>query len=571
MSKEEMLQEAVEAGQSGELARARQLLLELLRLDNREPLYWLLMSTAVESRDERIYCLQNVLFLDPENSAAKHDLELLGAEIPQPDAPALIPEEQENWQTAEIAAPKLPKKNRKFKEEPWSISWIFATLGIGLVIILLGYYGAQIGFLDVLLPNATATGGPATAQQTGSEATSTSNQVAAPTRDIVVVPRDPNDLLAATYTATPRYVNTPHAESATFQRGLDALNAGNWDLATAAFQEYLASNPQAADAAYYLGEALLGSGDLEAAQTAFDQALALDAQFAPAYLGRGRVGIAQLADSATILTDLNTSVLLDPSLVDAYLERAAYNLARENSDAALEDLIAAEERAPLSALVQYHRALVHLAREEYPAALAAAQRAHDLDLTLLANYLSLAEAQQQVQQYDASIEILQTYLTFEGGDGRGWELLGIGYQLSGQSVQALEAFHQALSIDPNLPIAAYYRGLQEQAGGSHQSALSYFRIAVTGEPDWFEARIALAQEYLATGNPSSAFLEINLSSNLLKTDSQRAAFFYWRALTLEALGQAENALADWRSLLNLPAAAVPPDWRATAEQRVQGS
>jgi len=155
LTKDQMLEEAVEAGKSGDLPRARELLLKLLRSDNREPLYWLLMSTAVESREERIYCLQNALFLDPENGAAIHDLELLGAEIPQVGAPAFVPEEQSDWQTSEIAAPKIRKKRHKQGEEPWSPALILGSLGVGLVIILLGYYAAQQGFLPGLIDTAT--------------------------------------------------------------------------------------------------------------------------------------------------------------------------------------------------------------------------------------------------------------------------------------------------------------------------------------------------------------------------------------------------------------------------------
>jgi tetratricopeptide (TPR) repeat protein len=567
MTKEEMLQEAVEAGQSGELARARSLLLDLLRQDNREPLYWLLMSTAVESREERIYCLQNVLFLDPDNSAAKHDLELLGADVPMENSAALLPEEQEDWQTAEIAAPKIPKKRKKQKEEPWSISLIFGSLGIGLVVILLGYYAAANGFLDVVLG---PTGTPTITGRAGiGQPSSTPAPDGDPTREIVIVPRDPNDLLSATYTPTPRYINTPHADDASFQQGMIALDDEDWALATTAFQQYLASNPQAVDAAYYLGEAQLGAGDFEAALDAFERALALDPQFAPAYLGLARLGIAREANSTQIIADLNTALLLDQNLVDAYFERAAYNLARGNVDSAADDVSAAEGRAPQSAVVQYYKALVALAQENYGAALTASQRAFDLDVTLLPNYLALAEAQQGLNQQDAAIETMQTYLNFEATDGRGWELLGLGYQLTGDADLGLEAFNRALELDPNLPRAAYYRGLAEQAGGNHQAALNFFRIAVAGVPTWFEAHIALAQEYLADSNPSAAFFEVNTSGNLVETDAQRAAFFYWRALSLEALGQTVNALADWRSLLALPSSAMPAEWRAEAEERVQ--
>lgn len=567
LSKEQMLQEAVEAGQKGEYERARKLLLKLLRLDNREPLYWLLMSTAVESREERIYCLQNVLFLDPENSAAKHDLELLGAEAPQSNTPALIPEEKEDWQTAEIAAPKIPKKKRKRREEPWSLAWIVASLGIGVVIILLGYYAAENGYLDLV-----NTPGPSPAAGTlpaGSQASSTPPTRATATREVALVPRDPEDLLEATYTATPVYINTPHPETAAYEQGLVALAAEDWARAVTLFEEVLAANPQSVDAAYYLGEAQLGAEDPLAAQAAFNQAIANGPQFAPAYLGRARVAIAQGADAPTILGDLNTAILLDGNLVDAYLERASYALARGNAESALGDVTTAEGLAPLSALVQYHKAVVALALEDYSTALQASQRAYDLDLTLLPNYLAKAEAEQGVQQYGASIETMQQYLNFEGEDGAGWQILGLGFQLDGQTEFAVEAFDRALSLDPNLPIAAYYRGLQELAEERTQSALGYLRIAVTGAPDWFEAHIGLAQALTATGNPSGAFFEINTSSPLIETDEQRAMFFYWRATVLEALGQNENALGDWRSLLALPAEVMPAEWRATAESRVQ--
>ena len=566
-TKEEILQEAVEAGQNGKPERARELLLRLLRLDNREPLYWLLMSTVVDSREERIYCLQNVLFLDPENSAAIHDLELLGAEIPKPDTPALLPEEPEDWHTKEIAAPKIPKKRKKKKEEPWSLSWIIASLGVGLVVILLGYYAAQSGFLDVLL--STPTAASPQPSQASSQNTPTAPNGPTATPEALGVPRDPQDLLDATYTPTPRYIYTPHPGEADFDQGLAALDGKDWDAAASFFQSYLTSNPQSADAAYYLGEAHLGGGNPADAQAAFERSLSINTEFAPAYLGRARVGIAQGADSSLILTDLNSAILLDAKLIDAYLERAAYNLERGNIEDAKRDVTAAEAIAPLSALVQYHKALVLLAEEDFSGALQASQRAYEIDLTLLPNYLARAESQQGVQQYNDSIETMQTYLTFEGEDARGWELLGLGYQFDGQTDLALQAFDRALELDPNSPQAAYYRGIQELAEENAPSALGYFQVALTGMPDWFEAHIGLARAQLGTGNPSGAFFEVNASSNLVETDEQRAAFFYWRAISLEALGQTQTALADWQSLLDLPASAMPAEWRQTAEDRVQ--
>ncbi len=564
VSKEKMLQEAVQAGQTGDNELARKLLLKLLRTDNREPLYWLLMSTAVESRQERIYCLQNVLFLDPENSAAKHDLELMGADIPKANVPALVPEETEDWQTKEIAAPKLPLRRRQRKEQPWSINWIAAGLGIGIVVIILGYYAAENHLLDGLFQ------GPAN-PTLSSQATATNapQVLVTSTSQLSIVPQNPEDLLEATYTPTSLYVNTPHPENPAFEQGLTALQAEDWPAAIVFFGNYLSASPQSADAVYYLGLAQFGASDFLGAQASFNQAISIQAQFAPGYLGRAQVGGKLESAPAAILTDINTAILLDPNYLDAFLERADFNLARGNLAEAESDIRSAENIAPLSAFVQFQKAQIALAQENYSVALQASQRAYELDLTLLPNYLAKAQAEQAVGQYANSISTMQSYFNFKGDDAAGWELLGLGLYFDNQREPALEAFDHALSINADLPQAAYYRGLEELNAGRAQTALEYFRVAVAGRPEWFEAHIALAQAQLASDNPSGAFFEINSSSALLETDGQRAMFFYWRATALEALGQMENALADWRSLLALPATAMPPEWRQTAEERTQ--
>ncbi|MCW5876920.1 MAG: tetratricopeptide repeat protein [Anaerolineales bacterium] len=568
-TKDKLLAKAVEAGKQGDHQQARQTLLKLLHMDNREPLYWLLMSTAVDSREERIYCLQNVLFLDPENSAARHDLELLDADIPQSNVPAFFPEENDDWHTKEIAAPKMRKRRRKSKEKPWSVASIMGSLGLGIAFIIMLYYAAENNLLDGLFESLPSVPSPAATQAAGGPPLVITVQVGQPTATLpVLMPSNPQELLSATYTPTPRYVNTPHPENPAYEQGLAALAAGDWAGAATEFEALLTANPQAADAAYYLGLAHAGGGDLNAASTAFDRAIGIQPGFAPAYLERARLSIA--TGSGDTITDLNTAILLDARYVDAYLERAAFNLGRGNPEAAAQDVSAAEALAPDSPLVLYQKARVALARGEHAAALQASQQAHDLDLTLLPNYLAKAEAEQGVGDQAASIATMQRYLTFNGGDGRGWELLGLGFQHSGQPREALDAFDHALTLDPGLPQASYYRGLQELADGRNARGLVYMQIAVGGLPDWFEARIGLARAQLANGNPNAAFLEINASSSRITNDEQRAMFFYWRALALEALGQEQNARADWQSLLDLPAGAAPDEWRETAQSRLGG-
>jgi Tfp pilus assembly protein PilF len=71
MAENTMLSDAIEAIRRGEHAKAKELLTRLIKADQHDPIYWVWMSAAVQSRKERLYALKTALRLDPENAAAK--------------------------------------------------------------------------------------------------------------------------------------------------------------------------------------------------------------------------------------------------------------------------------------------------------------------------------------------------------------------------------------------------------------------------------------------------------------------------------------------------------------------
>ena len=79
MAQEKMYKAALEAIDLGQTARARDLFTRLLRSDSSKAEYWLWMSTLVDTSQERIYCLESALRVDPDNEAAKRGLVILGA------------------------------------------------------------------------------------------------------------------------------------------------------------------------------------------------------------------------------------------------------------------------------------------------------------------------------------------------------------------------------------------------------------------------------------------------------------------------------------------------------------
>jgi hypothetical protein len=88
------LRQAVAAAKEGRKAEARQLLEMVLDADERNEQAWLWMSGVVDSDEERIICLENVLAINPQNQAARKGLAAFGitSGIDQPSS-SLVSEE----------------------------------------------------------------------------------------------------------------------------------------------------------------------------------------------------------------------------------------------------------------------------------------------------------------------------------------------------------------------------------------------------------------------------------------------------------------------------------------------
>lgn len=77
MDTDMMLQRAIAALKAGRKAEARRLLEAMLVIDERHEQAWLWLSGAVDSDEERIVCLENVLTINPANLRARQGLAAL--------------------------------------------------------------------------------------------------------------------------------------------------------------------------------------------------------------------------------------------------------------------------------------------------------------------------------------------------------------------------------------------------------------------------------------------------------------------------------------------------------------
>lgn len=550
MSENVMLQEAIDAIAQGQYARARDLITRLLRTDQENPTYWLWMSAAVETKKECIFCLNNVLRLDPDNSLAEKGLILLG-ELPAHDVePSRFIKRP--WKVEELVNPLAVTRSNQSRFELNASIMRFGL--ISLFLIFLVYFSLRLVsgrlFIGSLM---TITPKPWTLRPTATLLPTNTPFYHTPTPTFVG-PTPLWMMLEATYTPTPLYVNTPHPISEAYQAGLRSMNVSDFSSMLQFMQQAANIEPNAADLQYYVGEAYRMIGEYEKALEAYEKALSNDRNFAPAYLGRARVRL-QIEPTAEIEEELKQAILLDPALGGARLEYANYLIRSGRAEEALEELDRVEKLLPYSPLLYLYRSQAYLELGRYPLALEAALQANKMDITLLPAYRILGEAYLENEEADQAIKVLRLYISYVDDDAFAWYLLGKSLYLEGQAQAAIEALENALNLLPEsdeMAFGAYlYRGLAYINLGEGQKAVNDLFVAKRLQPDSFIVNLEFAHALLLAGRVDDALGQIGSALKLVADPYQEIEVYFWRAQIFEELGNKPSAIKDWKSVLDL--------------------
>ena len=557
-----LFQEAVEAIRKEERPRAKEILTRLLKTDQNNLNYWIWMSAAVETAKERVYCLQTALRLDPENKTAKRGLVLLGALPPDESAQPFPLNHPRAWEEQLILTFERAEERPPLLSRPGMRLAGMGAMGLLLCgVIFFMFIQPRIPQTSVI---PTFTFGPSpTFTLTPTPLNFTPR--ASPT---FIGPTPLWALLTATYTPTPLYNLTPREpQSKDIVRAAnDAYEDGRWGEVILYMEQIATAEPASADPYFFIGEAHRFMEEYKEALEAYEKALDLNPNFGPAYLGRARVHLA-LNPNTNVLDDLDAAIENAPDFLEARLFRAAYLIDREKAEDALEDLQAAEEINPGSPLVHYEKARAYLALEEYEDALASAQRANELDITLVEDYLLLGQAYDALDRIEEARNALVTYVTYAEENVTTLFLAGKFSFEEGDYETALEKLDASIELENN-PEARYYRGLIYIEMDRAAEAVYELRVADLSFPESFDVQIALTEAYILYKEYGNAFNQSAQAFALAETDEQRAQVYYWRAISLEKMGQLPQAKRDWEALLALPAEAVPAAWRTEARKHV---
>lgn len=587
-----MLQDAIEAIRQEKYDRARDLLTRLIRQDQENPTYWLWMSVAVQNRREKIYCLQNVLRKDPQNQLALQGLVLAGAS-PIPDNAQIKAAERRKW-NAELKIPNelITKSNHKQR----GLLIFGAALGVlvCVFILIIALRMASLKSPKKLAVVVTKTSAVIPSYTPSPTFIGYVVQPSGTAADFEQNPTPLSALLAATYTPTPIYINTPHPISEAYRAGMLAYEQSNWDSAIIYFEQAINVEPNAADIVYYLAESQRNAGNISEAGKLYQKALQLNPNFAPAYLGLARIQFKQ-GKKDDGWTNLNKAIQLDPNYADAYIERVKYFLNQNQLTEAEEDILKVKTLLPFSPLPHLLKARLAMEKGEFEVAEEESKKAFELDQTLLETYLLYGNTALLNRDYVEAQDKLQTYLQYVKRDGLAWYLYGralaemsdiddlkqawtVEIAKPHSATKALSALQKAEINKANqsdLPLYQSSLYLELKEGQEAVNDLLNGRAVVMeinkmGQaPDlWFAYQIALARAFFYSERYSEALSQLNLAETLAKELPQKAIVYYWRGLVYDKDGKQSLANRDWLALAGLPSDVIPEKFQSTIAERL---
>jgi len=456
----DILMEAIAAAKRGERAAAKDQLTRYLRYDQKNELAWLWMSSVVESDRERLYCLNQILKLNPDNKTAKRGLAMLGALSPEQRAGLNIevvgvgleqklPEGKAVHAVAAASArPGLAiRRNRRLE-----IVAILALLGLLLICGGLIVFRNQLLAAAGLLPSTTPAPPTLTPTSTpvpilAATAPPATAGIATPAPDSVLTPIALRLGLPQTSSPTPA-VTLPFFPEEKYTLGQRAYEAGKLEEAAIHFIEAATQNQSNYAAHYYLGQIYLQQDDNFKAYNEFDAALKVNSNHALSYLGRGRASFALRSNP---LKDYEQAKANDPRWVEPYIYSALYHTSRKDMAKAIDELEAGRTLAPNDVTVLWNLAEQYYRVGRYDDARQTLLAGFEVDPTALDLYRVQAEVAIATKDYDTALRALNLYLSYHPDDAEGWRMAGETYLERGEANTALLFLTKALELKPDDP------------------------------------------------------------------------------------------------------------------------
>jgi tetratricopeptide (TPR) repeat protein len=285
------------------------------------------------------------------------------------------------------------------------------------------------------------------------------------------------------------------------------------------------------------------------------------------YVGMARARL-QADPNANVLPLLDQAIQLDGNFGNAYLERGKVKIRDNDIPGAIKDLGEANTRLPDNPLVFHNLAQAYFKDGNYERALAAAERAKQLDVTLLPNYLLLGQIHIENGNNAEAIKALQVYIKYKPEDVSASVTFGKLLYSIGEYEQTVQMMDRVTALERSRPEAYLYRFLSNVELGKGAEADKDLDTAIRLYPDQFDINLALVRVHILNERYGSAEQAVDKTVSLAETDEQKALIYYWAGITYEKRKNPNKAAEYWQLLLDLPEKALTAEMRKEAEEKL---
>lgn len=591
-----LLDEAIGAAKSGDRIKAKDKLTRYLRYDQKNEHAWLWMSSVVESDRERIFCLTNVLKLNPNNKTAKRGLALLGA-LPAEmrgdlEIEVIGVDLKAEAATTRGGSPAQRRGGFTFRRNRRLENIAIALLALAIVAGCI-FFGLNIGNSRIavagLLGIKTATPVPTQPPPTP---TPLPSETPIPPTATPVAPIDPIAGAGQTpiaqflglpdYTPTPETVTIKFFSEGSYSLGEKAFRDGDYDSAITLFNEAIKQNNKNYSAPYYLGLIYLEKKDYNKAFNAFGATLKINSGFAAAYVGRGQ---ANFGLGGNPLADYQKAKDAAPDWVEPYIQSALFYANRRNPESAITELETARQFAPNNVTVYWNLAEQYLVLGRLENARDNLQQGLKVDGTALDLYRVQAKLWLIDEDFTNALTSINIYLSYRPANADGWTLQGQAYLGLGENEKALVALNRAVELKPDDPRDALIaRGTAQLALGNadtarddfdqalqlgittrnrlligqayyqvgdYETAVTEFSKAVDADPTLFDTHYWLGAAQVGNQQFAEALKSLDEALSKANTDRRRFDAFYLRGKAYDGLDQRDETVRDMRDALTL--------------------
>lgn len=331
--------------------------------------------------------------------------------------------------------------------------------------------------------------------------------------------------------------NTPSPQAEEwFQRGAQAMQAGNTQGAEAAFHKVTQLDPGLAPAWLDMGLAEMREGNIVGAITAIRKSLQLDPNAPGAHLFLGIAEYQASHDNAAI-ADLKHAIRDDPKSEQGYMWLGIVELNTGHPEKAVGPLDKAAELNPKDQNVLDYQVQAHLAvaKQSY-------KKLYELNPSSWRIHQLSAVIDNQAHDHQHAVNEYKLALKQAPRRPDLWEALGWQYRALDDNADAVKAFQKQLQLSPGNPIAIYNLASSEVENGQPAAAIPMLEHVVKIYQIPTQANYYLGRAYASEGRYGEAAKQFQEATHLDGPVQRRA--WYQLSQAYRHLGKTAQARAS---------------------------